>query len=78
MFPHNTVIPCAQESVLIIGKEQIGDKRFTHPLFLAVILLLSIMHGKVSVVDFWLTGSALLTEYFAQLLVAKSANPAFA
>lgn len=32
-----------------MGKEQIGDERFTHPFFLAVHLLLSIMHGKVSV-----------------------------
>lgn len=32
-----------------LDEKQIGDKRFTHSLFLAVLLLLSIMHGKVSV-----------------------------
>lgn len=47
------VARCSEHRVYLflggMGKEQIGDKRFTHPLFLAVHLLLSIMHGKVSV-----------------------------
>lgn len=47
------VARCSEHRVYLflggMGKKQIGDKRFTHPLFLAVHLLLSIMHGKVSV-----------------------------